>query len=216
MPMPIPGRGDGRGNGGYGGQDQLRSCLDNLNRTSMDLQVCLRNQIDPRELGRLRDENENLRRDNENLRAQIDEMNRDHQDRRDPRDPRGPQGPMPGPSMGFFSYAGCKDFQGTPDLKLIASAEGVFGLEAQTNAQKKVAASYSCSYGITAVKTEEIRSTGAISYCVAGCKDFQGNIDQKFIQSGRGRNQTEAEFNALKAVATSYSCSYGIKVQACQ
>jgi hypothetical protein len=101
-------------------------------------------------------------------------------------------------------------------MKFLSSAEGGIQFEAETNSLQKVTANYNCSYGVGIVKSEMIRTTSQMNYCVAGCLDYTGNIDQKFIQSGRGRNQTEAEFAALKGVANTFNCSYGIKVQACQ
>ena len=144
-------------------------------------------------------ENMRIVNDNNDLRRQLDDL-RNGGNR----------------SLGFFSYAGCKDFAGNVDLKFIIGAEGRVNLESETSAKQKVAQSYSCTYGIAVVATEEIRSISTDNYCVAGCKDFAGNIDQKYIQSGIGRNVTEAQFNALKAVASKFTCTYGIKVQACQ
>ncbi len=202
-------RGPFPGNGGYG-NDQLRVCLQDLDFTRTQLQICQRSQVDQRELDRLRFENDNLRKENLALRDRLDQASRDHdRDHRDPRDPRDS-------SLGFFSYAGCKDFQGGIDLKLISEATGSMQLEAEFLAKQKLAARFSCSFGISTVKTEEIRTNVENSFCLAGCKDFQGNVDLKFVLSGKGRNKTEAEFNAVKAVGSSFRCNYGIKVQACQ
>lgn len=58
------------------------------------------------------------------------------------------------------------------------------------------------------------RNLGFFSY--AGCKDYTGNVDTKLVKSGMGRNATEAQYNAMKEVTKNYSCSFGVKVQACQ
>lgn len=147
---------------------------------------------------RLTFDNSRLVQDNNELRRQLDDLQNG------------------GRPQGFFSYAGCKDFSGNVDLKYIASGEGRLNLESETNAKLKTSQSYSCTYGIAVAATEEIRNTQAVNYCVAGCKDFSGNVDQKYIASATGRNVTEATYNALKSVASKYSCTYGIKVQACQ
>lgn len=148
---------------------------------------------------RLTFDNNRLVNDNHDLRRQLDDLQNGGNR-----------------NLGFFSYAGCKDFSGNIDLKYIASGEGRMNLESETNAKQKLASAFSCSYGIAIAATEEIRTTQSINYCVAGCKDFSGNIDQKYIRSGTGRNATEAQYNAMKAVSATFSCSYGIKVQACQ
>ncbi len=143
------------------------------------------------------DSNNRLMRENMDLRRQIE----------DAQAPRG---------LGFFSYAGCKDYNGNVDLKYIISAEGRVPLEAETNATQNVTKNFSCTYGVKVAATEEIRSRDANIYCVAGCKDYNGNVDNKYIKSALGRNLTEAQFLSMKEVSKNYSCTYGIKIQACQ
>lgn len=146
----------------------------------------------------LNDSNNRLFRENADLRRQLDDLQGGNR------------------NLGFFSYAGCKDFSGNVSLTLIQAAEGRFQLEAETNAVQAVTKNYSCSYGVKVAATEEILNRDAKFYCVAGCKDFSGNVNNTLVKSGMGRNITEAQFNAMKEVAKNFSCSYGIKVQACQ
>lgn len=143
-------------------------------------------------------QNNNLLRENMDLRRQLDDLQGGNR------------------NLGFFSYAGCKDYTGAVDLKLIQSAEGRMPLESETNATQKVSSTFSCSFGIAVAKTEEILNRDAKFYCVAGCKDYTGNVDTKLVKSGMGRNVTEAQYNAMKEVTKNYSCSFGVKVQACQ
>lgn len=234
-PGRIGPRGPGPGPSGPGpgprepgrDRDDLPMCLKNLNNansriTELQSQLleCSRSR-NPYEVEELRRENQRLNElttrlqydnnrllndnnrlysDNMELRRQLDDLQNDRNGR----------------TLGFFSYAGCKDFNGKIDLKYIISAEGRVALEAETNAVQKMPSNYSCTYGIVVGKTEEIRFSEARSYCVAGCKDFNGNVDTKYIRSATGRNLTEAEYGALKAVAKDFSCTYGIKIQACQ
>ncbi|MBC7714596.1 MAG: hypothetical protein H7177_14720 [Rhizobacter sp.] len=225
-PGPMP---------GPGGRDDLPMCLknlDNANRRYDNLQNQLTdlmrrcNQSGPVN-GDLQRQNDDLRNQvaglngqvssllnqNNNLSLDNNRLQNDNMDlRRQLDDLRGGANR----TLGFFSYAGCKDFSGNISLTNIAGGEGRVGLESETVAKQKVAATYSCTYGIVTGATEEIRSIQPNSYCVAGCKDFSGNVSQANIKSGTGRNATEAAYNAMKAVAGAYSCTYGIKIQACQ
>ena len=206
-------------------RDDLPMCLkklDNANRAISDLQIqiqestrrCDARGSDRRETEDLKNENRRLLDDNNRLTIDLNRLVNDNNELRrqieDMRDERR------GRSLGFYSYAGCKDFTGAIDLKYIVGAEGKFALEAETQSMQKVSSAYSCVYGIKVGKTEELRTNQAANYCVAGCKDFTGKVDTKFIKSGNGRNETEAQFNAIKAVSTAFSCVYGIQVQNCQ
>ncbi len=225
-----------------GGRDDLPMCLknlDNANRRINDLQsqlISCQNSSKPgggreveelrRENRRLNDSIDRLNSDNRSLSESISRLNYDNNNLldsnnrliRENMDLRRQIDDMQAPSrsLGFFSVAGCKDFAGNVELKLLQSAEGRMPLEAETLSTQSVASKYSCTYGIAVLKTEEIRSREANNYCVAGCKDFAGNVEAKLIKSGTGRNTLEAQYNAMKEVAKSYSCTYGIKVQACQ
>ena len=186
-------------------RDQLAQSLQTINNLTIQLNQCI---LDNQNGGDRQDSRldqalkENIRLTNENadLRRQITELQNDRN----------------GHTLGFFSYAGCIDYAGNVDLKYILSAEGKFALEAETTAKQNTNTTYSCNYGVQIVKTEEIRFPQSNNYCVAGCVDYSGNIDQKFIKSGMGRNTTEAQYNAIKSVQTAYSCNYGVKIQACQ
>lgn len=227
--------------GGGDRRDELPMCLkdlDKANRTIVDLQFQLSDRSrrgdgrmgrnDTREIERLvrdnqrlieekirlSDDNKHLLGENDRLAYENNRLLNDNRDLRRQLDDLQQNGRNQ--SLGFFSYAGCLDFVGNIDLKYISSAEGLVALQSETNAKQKVQADYRCSYGIKIAKTEEIKSSQASNYCVAGCLDFVGNVDEKYIQSGTGRNTTEAQFNAMKAVQKSFNCNYGIKVQACQ
>ncbi len=226
----FPGQ-PGNGPGGRMDFPQCLKALDNAERKNANIQ----NQLDDMirrcnqgpQNGSVYRENEELRRDNARLSGSVanlqsinDRLTFDNsrlvQDNNDLRRQLDDLQNGGNRTQGFFSYAGCKDFSGNVDLKFIASGEGRFGLESETNARLKTSQSFNCNYGISVAATEEIRSTQAINYCVAGCKDFSGNVDSKYIASGNGRNITEATFNAVKAVSSKFTCNYGIKVQACQ
>ena len=181
---------------------------------------------------RLERENEMLRRESEssrrdvirlsadNSRLSIDNTrllsdNRRQQDeifdlRRQLDDLRGPR------TQGYFSYAGCKTSNGSVNNSYLAAATGIFPIESEANAQMEVAKTFSCSWGVGVAKTEEIRTEQEVNYCVAGCATSNGTVNTAYIVGARGRNQAEAEFKAMKAVAAKYSCSWGIKVQNCQ
>jgi hypothetical protein len=205
--------------------DDLPMCLknlDNANRTVADLQFQL-SEVSRRcdDRGRCSRETEELRRDNQRLSETVNRLtfdnNRLQDDNRDLRRQLDDlQNDRRGRTLGFFSYAGCTDFTGKIDLRYVVSSEGRMALEAETAAKQNVASNYSCSRGIVTGETEEIRFTQENNYCVAGCTDFAGKVDQKYIQSGSGRNMTEAKFNAIKAVSKNFSCSRGIQIQACQ
>ncbi len=206
--FPGPGRGPGRiereNEMLRRDLEQARRELDStkieLSRLAQDnSNLSLENQRIASDARRLSDENFSLSRQIEDLLRQIDEL-------------RNP----PRPARGFFSYAACKSYNGNPDLKFISSAMGLFPIESETNAQTQTNKDFSCNYGTKVVKTEEMRSTVEVNYCVAGCVDYNGNIDTKFVLGARGRNQTEAEFKALREAQTKYSCNYGVKIQACQ
>lgn len=147
---------------------------------------------------RLQDDNYNLQATNNDLRRQLDEL-------------RGPR-----PTPGYFSYAACKAYNGSLDTRYLASAFGLFPIEAESNAQIQTSKDFSCNYGVGIVKTEEIRSTIESNYCVSGCLDYTGKIDTRYIMGARGRNQAEAEFKSLKEAQAKYTCNYGVKVQVCQ
>ena len=211
-----------------GGRDDLPMCLknlDNANRRYDNLQNQMNdllrrcNQSGPIN-GDLQRQNDDLRNQvaslqsfNNNLSMDNSRLQSDNRELRRQLDEIRNEGNR---TLGFYSFAGCKDFSGNIDFKYISSGEGRVNLESETNAKQKVAASFSCSYGIIIGGTEEIRSIQPNNYCVAGCKDFSGNVDQKYIKSGTGRNVTEASYNAMKAVSAGFTCSYGIKIQACQ
>ena len=131
------------------------------------------------------------------LRAQLDDL-------------RGPR------TIGYFSYAGCKTSNGSVNNSNLAAATGIFPIESEANAQIEVSKTFSCSWGVGVAKTEEIRTEQEVNYCVAGCSTSNGTVNTANIVGARGRNQAEAEFKAMKAVAAKYSCSWGIKVQKCQ
>ncbi len=184
--------------------DMTRRDLDSTRRDSGRLaednsklsQENLRLSSDTR---RLADENFSLSRQVEDLRRQLDDM-------------RNP----PRPARGFYSYAACKSSNGLSDMRYISSAMGMFPIESESNAQIQTNKDFSCNYGTSVIKTEEIRSTVENNYCVAGCVASNGTIDTKYIVGARGRNQAEAEFKALKETQTKYSCNYGTKIQVCQ
>ncbi|AUN96745.1 hypothetical protein DOM21_18075 [Bacteriovorax stolpii] len=228
--------------GKNGGRDDLPMCLknlDNANRRINDLQsqlISCQNSSKPgggREVEELRRENrrlndtvDRLNSDNRSLSESISRLNFDNNNLldsnnrliRENMDLRRQIDDMQAPnrSLGFFSYAGCKDYGGNVELKQIQSAEGRVPLEAETNATQKVSSTFSCLYGIKVAKTEEILTNESRNYCVAACKDYGGNVDAKTVKSGMGRNQTEAQYNAMKEVARTNSCLYGIRIQACQ
>jgi hypothetical protein len=217
---PGPGRGDGR----PGNDFEVRECRIKLDNARMETQALRdrvlacesRGNLDQliAENRDLKNQNLSLLNDNALLRDQVEKLRIDNSRLQD--EVRGRREEENRRPIGFFSYAGCKTYNGVLDLKYIASAEGTVPLMSETNAKQQVTSKFSCSYGIINGKTEEIRDREAHAYCVAGCADYQGNVDQKYLKSSTGRNKTEAEYNAIKAVGTSFSCSYGIKVQACQ
>ena len=224
----------GQPGNGPGGRMDLPQCikaLDNAERRNSNIQFQLDDMIrrcnQVPQNGNIQRENEELRRDNarlsgtvSNLQSINDRITFDNsrlvQDNNELRRQLDDLQNGGNRGLGFFSYAGCKDFSGNIDLKFIASGEGRFNLESETNAKLKTSQTFNCNYGVAVAATEEIRATQANNYCVAGCKDFSGNVDQKYIASGMGRNATEATFSAVKAVSSKYTCNYGIKVQACQ
>lgn len=149
---------------------------------------------------RLNFDNNRLQRDNLDLTRQLEDI---HGKKR---------------GLGFFSYVGCKDyFTEKIDLRYIIGSEGQSRLESETNATQSITSTYNCSHGVVTGETEKISTTKADNYCTAGCLDyFSGEIDSKYIMSGKGRNKTEAQYNAMKALRTKFSCQHGIKVQSCE
>jgi hypothetical protein len=208
----MPGR---PGFPGGPGDGELRTCQFNLAR-ELSVSQILRNNLkdDEIQIQQLRAENfrlaDELRKRDEN--RQSEEERRREEDRRREEERRRNENR----SLGFFSYAGCSSFNGNIDTKFIASGVGSVPLMSETNAKSAVSKAYSCNYGVKIGKTEEILSNAPQVYCVAGCQDFSGNVDSKFIQAATGRNTTEAEYLAIKAVSSTYSCNYGVKLQACQ
>lgn len=227
-------------NGNNKNRDELPMCLknlDNANRRINDLQSQLISCQNSNRPGR---ETEELRRENSRLNEQVNRLNSDNRSlsesisrlnydnnnlvdsnnrlMRENMDLRRQLDDLQGGGrgLGFITVAGCKDYTGKVDTKYLQASEGRVELESQTLATQKVSSNYSCSYGIAILKSEEIRTTQANNYCVAGCKDYTGKVDTKYIKSGMGRNVTEAQYNAMKDVAKNFSCSYGIEVQACQ
>jgi predicted RNase H-like nuclease (RuvC/YqgF family) len=210
------------------GGDDLVMCLKNLENTTrrnVDLQSelsdCRRTTTDSREVEQLRienrrlqedvsrlqydtnrlsDENYRLQNDNRDLRRQLDEIMNGGNPR----------------IVSVFSYAGCTDFTGAVDLKYIRSAEGRNALEAETKAKQAVTAAYTCARTVAIVKTEEIKLNQPAVFCVAGCTDFTGAVDQKYVKSASGRNTIEAQYLSIKAVSAAFTCAREIKVQACQ
>ena len=164
-----------------------------------------------RDVIRLSDDNSRLSLENNRLlldnRRQQDEI---FDLRRQLDDLRGPR------TQGFFTYAGCKNYNGNLVTTNLAASTGLFPIESETNAQIEVSKTYSCTYGVKVAKTEEIKSSIEANYCVAGCANYNGQIISTTLSGERGRNQAEAEFKSMKAVAAKHSCTYGIKVQACQ
>jgi predicted RNase H-like nuclease (RuvC/YqgF family) len=210
-----------------GGGDDLVMCLKNLDnstRQNMDLQSqlsdCRRNNTNPREVEQLRIENRRLQEDVSRLQYDTnrlsDENYRLQNDNRDLR--RQLDDIINGGNriVSVFSYAGCTDFNGAVDLKYIRSAEGRNSLEAETKAKQTVAANYNCARTIAVVKSEEIKANQPPVFCVAGCTDFTGAVDQKYVKSASGRNTTEAQYLSVKAVSAAFNCAREIKVQACQ
>ncbi|MFA6237747.1 MAG: hypothetical protein WC635_10505 [Bacteriovorax sp.] len=195
-------------------QTQLNSCLDLARRTGDGRGNGRGDGRIERENAELRDENRRLNDrifvisndnkrlfdENFDLRRQLDDL----------------QNGGRGRNLGFFSYAGCKNSSGSVNLSYIVSSEGLSKLEAETKAKQKLITIYSCSYGVTTGQTEEIQFADSRSYCVAGCQNSSGSVNESYIETGTGRNVTEASYNALKAVTNKYSCSYGVKVQTCQ
>lgn len=228
----FPGERPGQGPGGRMDFPQCLKALDNAERRNTNLQIQLEDTLrrcnqGPINNGNLQRENEELRRDNarlsgtvSNLQSINDRLTFDNsrlvQDNNELRRQLDDLQNGGNRTLGFFSYAGCRDYSGNVNLNYIASAEGRINLESETNAKLKTAESYTCTYGVGVAATEEIRSIQANNYCVAGCKDYSGNINSQYIASGTGRNVTEATYNALKAVSAKFTCTYGLKVQACQ
>ncbi len=224
--------GDNNGPGGRMDFPQCLKALDNAERKNSNLQTQLDDVLRRCDRpgpgnGNIQRENEELRRDNarlsgtvSNLQSINDRLTFDNsrlvQDNNELRRQLDDLQNGGNRTLGFFSYAGCKDFSGNVDLRYIVGAEGRLNLESETNARLNVTKNFTCSYGVQVAATEEIRTTQSNNYCVAGCKDFSGNVDSKYIASGMGRNVTEATYNALKAVSAKFTCSYGLKVQACQ
>lgn len=180
--------------------DQLGMCLKNLHETQSQLQWCLNQRVDTREVDRLKSENEQLRNENFNLKNQLEEERRSRRPR----------------TLGYFSYTSCKNYDGNSNLKFIASGVGFVPAEAETNSTIELSKKYTCNYGSQVVNTEEIKSEEPIAYCVAGCTNYAGVVDSQFIKASRGRNQTEASFLAIKSVNDSYNCNYGVAVSICQ
>ncbi|MGZ3790274.1 MAG: hypothetical protein ACXVLQ_17205 [Bacteriovorax sp.] len=192
----LPGQGQGRIGGGLERENELlKSEVDALRRDALRLNE---------DNSRLSIDNSRLLSDNRRQQDEIFDLKRQLDDLRGPR------------TLGFFSYAGCKSYNGSVDTKYLSSATGMFPIESESNAQIQTAKDYSCTYGIGVVKTEEIKSSNEANYCVAGCADYTGKVDTKYIIGARGRNLAEAEYNSMKEVSKKYSCTYGIKIQACQ
>lgn len=120
-------------------------------------------------------------------------------------------------SYGVVCSAACVDFNGNTDMKYHEVATAPSQLEAELNAKQATQKKYSCNYGVKKVKCEDILTNNAqAKLCIAGCVDFNGRIDEKYLGSAKGRTLLEAESAAIKATQSKYSCNYGTKIQACQ
>lgn len=198
--------GPGRGPRDPGRNDDSRAltqCLRDLSDSRSDLDQCRRNGVDQREA-------EGLRRENSNLRDLTSRLQRENSDLRFQLEQTRPS------RVDVFSYAACTDYTGAIDLKAIGSGIGMNGLEAESNALSNVMKDKRCSFSAKVVKSEPIYSSQPNSYCAAACTDYTGALDTRTQVGGKGRNQTEAAFEALKLVQSTKRCSFAAKIVSCQ
>lgn len=172
----------------------LRSEVDQLTVTNSSLMS--ENVAISTENSDLRERNQTLRQRNRRLRRELDNLRGNGRDGQ------------------YFCYAGCTDFSGKVDMKLLASGLGVFELEAQNNALSNAQNSYSCNFGVKNVKCEMQGQTER-HYCVAACTDFSGRADDRYIAGAQGKSETEARYNALKKAHDENSCTFGVAVSNC-
>jgi hypothetical protein len=52
--------------------------------------------------------------------------------------------------------------------------------------------------------------------CAAGCKDLYGTIDVKYLMTGIGYKELEADMLAKQATQGTYQCTYGVKTYKCE
>lgn len=195
-------RDPGRDNNSKDSRD-LTQCLRDLSDVRFNLDQCRRNGVDQREadalrrdVQMLRDQNNSLLRENQDLRFQLDQMR---------------------PARGeVFAYAACTDIYSNADLKKVGSGVGMNSLEAESKALADAQRNHNCSYGVKVIKNEQITSYQDNAYCSAACTDIYSNADLRKQSGERGRNKTEATFNALLKAQKTFSCSYGVKIVSCQ
>jgi hypothetical protein len=121
---------------------------------------------------------------------------------------------LPPQSNEFFCTAACKTYSGKADMSYLGAATAYMELEAQNKAVQNVRKIHSCSYGVVNVSCAQQTFENA-NYCVAGCKTYNGNVDNSYTLGAYGKSQLEAGFNAINEVKKTFSCSYGVKVSNC-
>jgi len=112
----------------------------------------------------------------------------------------------------FYCASSCTDYNGNADQKYTKSASAKSLVEAMTKATSTLNTSYSCNYGVKSLGcTDHVEK----NYCVAACKDYNGNADLNYSKGEAGNSKLEAQVKAISDVNSAFSCNYGVIVTEC-
>lgn len=174
-------------------RSDLSLCLKESRELRKDLNEC-RKGSGPIVVDDLKKEIQDLKQENSNLRLQLEQT-------------------KPSTSE-VFSYATCADNYGYSTLKQISS--GVAASQAEAEMKAILGLKGQCREQVKIVKSEQITSKQALSYCTAACADNLGYIYQMMVAGSSGKNVTEASYLALKKVVGQYNCLSLAKIVSCQ